>query len=781
MITKRNTLFFLFQSILSIFLFSNTIHGENCKTHQFALVLSGGGARGLSQIGVLKALEEAHLKPDMIVATSMGAIIGSFYAAGYSPDSIEHLAHSIDWDNIFSNTVNRKKKFVSQKTEPENFLWELQFDKNLKPLLPNSISYGQTVYNIIVPHLAFPQYFAGMHFDNFPIPLRIIATDIISGRQVVFSEGNVATAIRSSCAIPLAFSPVIMGDMMLLDGGLSANIPISVAREQNCKFIVAVDVTSPMWSKTDLENPIHFVDQIVSIGIKSQKERDRQKADILITPDLENKANTDFTDIDSLIDAGYRAAKKVIPAIIEKLTLTDTAQDTPNNPIFRLHNRQNDTSEIFVPSAISRNTVTIKSINVSGNTITSANMIKTASGLHENEKLSAEDLPKIITSLYSTNLFQNVNMEIDSSNNLKIIVEERKYLRIRFGLRYDEFHLGEGYVQPAYENLFGLGISTLIHLQYGLRREKYSIELLANHLFTSNYAYNLLVQFYFSKDRFFQRTVTPNDSANRADLIFLQERTLSKTGFIALLGTSIGKSALLSTGIKIERFKVQVSNKNALNDNFVPPDSTLPYFLLKLNIDSMDKYPFPKSGIRHFLMVGGTGKAIFSNTRFFNTAGSFGGTFTIMKRHTFSTRFQFAWASSQLPEVERTYLGGMIPEERYREMGVYNLVQFTGLKPRALSGDAMTLLHIDYRLGIKKNFNSSLILDWGYAWEKKDLSRNTAYEDYFKYAPLGIGVGIMYESFIGPLRLTFGQLVKPLNHKGISSQGMLYFSAGHDF
>jgi outer membrane protein assembly factor BamA len=572
----------------------------------------------------------------------------------------------------------------------------------------------------------------------------------------------------------------MIGDMMLLDGGLSANIPVSIAKDENCRFIVAVDVTSPMWTKTDLENPVHFVDQIVSIGIKSQKERDSQKADIIITPELKDKKNNDFSQLDSLIDAGYQAAKAAIPGIINRLNEIDTTQTIHTDSISGSDTVRRSTTSRSTSRDIDKDSIKINSIRTTGNTITSTHLIKTASGLKENDNISMENISKVITSLYSTNLFQNVNVEIDTNKNVNIIVEEKKYLRVRFGLRYDDYHLGEGYIQPAYENLFGSGIAALLHLQYGLRREKYSIELQANHLFTSNFANNLLVQLYVSKDRIVQRTTVPIDSSED-ELILLEEKSLRKTGLLALFGASLGKSAQLSAGIKLERFKVQVSDKSELGDYFGLPDSTLPYFLLKLNMDSMDKYPFPNSGIRNSLMIGGTGKAIFSKTKFFNISGSFGGTHTFNKHHSFSPRFQFAWASDELPEVERTYLGGMIPEERYREMSVYNLAQFTGLKPRALSGDVIALVHFDYRLNFKKNFNGNIIADFGYAWEKKDFSWDNAFDQFIKLAPLGLGVGVSYESFLGPLRLSFGQIVKPLNHKGISSQGMLYFSAGHDF
>ncbi len=365
--------------------------------------------------------------------------------------------------------------------------------------------------------------------------------------------------------------------------------------------------------------------------------------------------------------------------------------------------------------------------------------------------------------------------------NFNILVEEKKYLRVRFGLRYDEFHLGEFFIQPAYENLFGSGIRSLLHIQYGLRREKYSLEFQADHLFTTNLAYNLLIQMYLSKDRIFQRDVY-KDSTN-TELIYFHEKTLIKTGFIALLGTSLGKSTLLSAGIKLERFRVQVSNKSAIGDYFGLEYNILPYFLLKLNIDSMDKYPLPSSGIRHFIMIGGTGKSVFDlyNENFVNLLGSFGGTFTIAKKHSFSPRIQFAWASSTLPAVERLYLGGIIPEDRYREMSVYNLIQFTGLSPRAMFGDIMALFHFDYRLNINKYFFPSFMVDWGYTWDKKDFPKNSAIEQFISYAPLGLGLSLQYVSIIGPIRLSFGQTIKSLNQKGIKSQGVFYFSAGHDF
>ena len=295
---------------------------------RFALVLSGGGARGLAQIGVLQALEDAGLKPDLVVGTSMGAIIGSLYAAGYSPHYIESLAASIDWDNIFSNKVNRKKRLVSQKAEPGNYLFELRFDYDFKPILPSSISYGQSFYDLLVPKLAYAQFLAKSNFDSLHIPLRIVATNLLSGQKVVFSKGNLVSAIRASCSVPLAFSPVTIDSQLLIDGGLATNIPVGCARDEMADVVLAVDVTSPLWKKSDLENPVKLVDQIISIGIARQKSLEKSKADVMIVPDLEKFNNTDFHSIDSLIRLGYIATQNKVNDIRECL-LPFQYQNTP--------------------------------------------------------------------------------------------------------------------------------------------------------------------------------------------------------------------------------------------------------------------------------------------------------------------------------------------------------------------------------------------------------------------------------------------------------------------
>jgi predicted acylesterase/phospholipase RssA len=786
------------------------------QSQKFALVLSGGGARGLAQIGVIKAFEENGIRPDLIVGTSMGAIVGALYASGYSPDSILSLARNNDWDLIYSNSSTRKKQFVNQKSSSDHSLFELRFDYDLTPILPSSISFGQAFYTMLTPLLALPQYKASMNFDNLPIPLRIIATDLVSGQKVVFSKGNLVTAIRASCSVPLAYAPVNYNEMVLIDGGISANIPVETAITENAGLIVVSDVTSPLWKKKDLENPVKLVDQIISIGITRQKEIERHQCDILLSPDLSSFSNTDFQKIDSMVTIAYSETEQHIKNIKEKvqelkLSASPSEKDTTGSitgkfitgitptgvkerkpsasehPAFDICQKYSfSTVYRLIDSTGNRDSIIkpgiIKKIQIQGNERTSARIITTASGLSVNDTLQNSSLTKSLNSLYSTGLFQNVNIQFDSSQTITIIVEEKKYLRATMGLRFDESLLGEGYIEPAYENLFGLGICASTHLQYGLRRERYVFELQGNHLFSTNIANMLDVQAYISKERIYQRLIFPSGFDSIPDTIRISEKILRKTGLSTSVGTLLGKFIQLSCGFRLERFKIQQSDLNTVKDALgIQFNRTLPCLMLRLRIDTMDKELFPTSGIEHTFYIISDINNHGVNGTFTKIQSSIGKYFTLKKQHTFFPQFRFCWASNELPEVERVYLGGVNPTERYQNTSVYNYIPFIGLKPRAVSGDFMLMAHLDYRLKLQKNFYAHFVSDMGMVWEYEDWETRRLGKDILKNSPIGIGVGISYQTLIGPLRLFYGHLLRTNENYGISSEGQVYFSAGYDF
>ncbi|PJB00990.1 MAG: hypothetical protein CO127_06105 [Ignavibacteria bacterium CG_4_9_14_3_um_filter_36_18] len=274
-----------------------------------AVALSGGGARGLAQIGILKALEEARVVPDIVVGTSMGSIVGGLYASGYSLMDLDSIAVNTKWDKLISlsKEVERRELFIDQKVTEDKAVFALRLD-GLKPILPTSINDGQKLSN----HLNLLTFQAPLHvqnsFNELKVKYRAVCTDLISGNRVILGKGSLSQAMRASSSVSFFLSPVRMDSMLLVDGGLVANIPMKIASEEGGTYLIAVNTTSPLYEEEDLNVPWNIADQTVSIPMKLLNERQLNYADAIIAPELKGFTANNFSDIDSLIDAGYSAA-----------------------------------------------------------------------------------------------------------------------------------------------------------------------------------------------------------------------------------------------------------------------------------------------------------------------------------------------------------------------------------------------------------------------------------------------------------------------------------------
>ncbi|MBD3346754.1 MAG: BamA/TamA family outer membrane protein [Chitinivibrionales bacterium] len=849
MLRKRQTAMHAFRNLFCPISFRAIFHVLFClillrsmafseSDPKVALVLSGGGARGLAQIGVLKAFEEAGFRPDIVVGNSMGAIIASLYAVGLSPDSIASFCEKIEWDDFYKNTAKRNFLFVSQKTEPLNYHLELRFDYDLTPILPTSISSGQSFYDFFAPIFSAPQFHAKKDFDSLFIPLRITVTDIITGEYASLSQGNLALALRASCGIPLAFSPVTLDTMLLVDGGITANIPVEPAKKENPDYIIAINGTSPIWKKDDLRNPLRLADQVVAIGIKKQKNRQLALADYVITPELGGLLNMDFSKSDTLIQRGYGAGKKHIPKIQSILaergyrknhshsdssdntlscSINFTGIDEPlatdldsfavhfcstfanEPPLDSLTNalvefckkkhypfcKITDLSSTQQGTNIRINPGRVKKINIEGNDITSSRLIRSLLAFKQGTILTESLISKSISSLYGTSLFKNINIEMDSSFRVNVYVIEKKYLRVRTALRFDEFHLGEAYIQPAYENLFGESICAALHLQYGLRREKYAFELSGNRPFLRKMANMVKLQLYISREKIRETAVEQISDTTVFDTFHLQEQTLRKAGVIGLIGANVGNFAMIEGGIRIEQFKVHQSDRSIFEDPLSSFRNGIRYIMVRFTVDNIDKSPFPQKGGKHYINIGGAYDAIGGTESFTKTDASGCYHFTLADKHTFSPKLHVTWSSDSLPLVERLFLGGALPQEKYRDIGIFNHVTFYGLPPRGWPGDIVFLLEGAYRFRVNENFYLLSTVDWGYAWNKYEFNHiSSAVDDFFEKAPLGIGIGLALETLIGPVRFAWGRLIhneSMVKSLDIENENRFYFSVGHDF
>jgi NTE family protein len=280
---------------------------------QIVLVLSGGGARGIAHIGVIRVLEELHIVPDLIVGTSMGSIIGGLYAAGWSPDEMEEIVQIIDWEQIFTDRIDRNDRSFRRKQDDRPVLIQgrLYFD-GLKPVVPSGVIRGQRLELAlrIIEALSPVED----DFDQLSIPYRAVAADIATGESVVISTGSLATAMRASMSIPGALPPVEIDGRELVDGGITANLPVGIAQNLGAQKIIAVDISSPLLEEDDqqFESFLSIYNHLNSLLTVRNRELDvakLQEDDLLIVPDLGDITFVSFDRAADAIIIGEEAAR----------------------------------------------------------------------------------------------------------------------------------------------------------------------------------------------------------------------------------------------------------------------------------------------------------------------------------------------------------------------------------------------------------------------------------------------------------------------------------------
>lgn len=286
---------------------------------RIGLALSGGGARGLAQIGILKAFDEAGLEISYIAGSSMGSIIGGLYAAGYSADSIESIVHRVDFSTLFSNSPQWRSLFFAQREEKARYLFSVRFN-GVYPYIPRALTAGQRLTSFLTDLTIRADYDYGGDFDRLPIPFRAVATDIGSGGKVVLSHGSLADAMRASMAFPLAFTPVEIQGHYLIDGGIVDPIPVHECRKMGADYVVAVNTASRLLPADKVDDPIDIAGQVTTIMSQNALAEQLRAADYIIQPQMQNYELFDFGMHDSLVSLGYNVGKRAVADIMNQLS-----------------------------------------------------------------------------------------------------------------------------------------------------------------------------------------------------------------------------------------------------------------------------------------------------------------------------------------------------------------------------------------------------------------------------------------------------------------------------
>ena len=405
------------------------------KRPTLALVLSGGGAKGAATVGALKYLEQYKFPVDMVVGTSIGGLIGGVYAMGYSPEFLDSLMRNLDWGVTMSDRVGWEYIPYGRRKYKEKFVLSIPFLYNVKDYqnqlkediryanpsdgklhlaaddnnedgvvmksltssLPSGVVFGQNVQYLISSLTA--GYADSTDFLRLPVPFACVATDIVSGRAKVWHNGSLNTALRSTMSIPAVFTPVRTHGMVLVDGGMRNNFPVDLAEQMGADIVIGIDLSTPPSGYESIHNIADILWRGIDMFAEDSFERNIQKVDVRIKPDLEGYGMMDFNReaIDTMILRGYRAAEAMAPELdaIRHLLGTDTLRRVKPKAV-----------------DISRTPVLIDSVEVLGVSGKEADYVRKKLKVHAGDRVSRADVEDALNTIFGKGSYEYVSYDM---------------------------------------------------------------------------------------------------------------------------------------------------------------------------------------------------------------------------------------------------------------------------------------------------------------------------------------------------------------------------------
>jgi NTE family protein len=738
-------------TILTLFVFSSvfsqSINKENLKV---GLVLSGGGAKGLAHIGALKTIDSLGVKIDYIAGTSMGAIIGSLYASGYSGKQLDSIFRDVDFDALISDDLPREAKTFYERDNSEKYAITLPFNK-FKVQIPSAISKGQNVFNLfskLMLHVSDIN-----DFDKLPIPFFCIATNIETGKPVVLDHGSLPQAIAASGALPSVFQPVIIDGDVLIDGGVVNNYPIDELRAKGMDIIIGVDVQDDLAERNELNSAPDILLQISNfrtIDVMNEKSR---KTDIYIKPDIKNYNVVSFQFGEQIIENGRLAA------IEKKEALKEVAKNQNKKTREKVNIKLADS-------------IHVKNIKIYGNEKYTRAYILGKLKIKTNRTISYDDFSKGINNIVATHNFDSFLYDFEPNQEgydlIAIVKESENTSYLKLGIHYDGLYKSAALINITQKRIL-------------LNNDVATFDLILGDNVRYNFEYFIDKGFYWSiglKSRYnaFEKSVNAS--------LFLDEEVLDIVGLrkanIKLSDQTnqffvqnlFSKDFSLKLGVEHKRLKIT-------SETFVEdPDEEIEQTTFErsdffsvfgnLKFDNFDNKYFPNNG----LYFDGDFQIFLSSSDFNNDFSEF----SIAKAN---LRYAFSFLD-KFSAVLSTEGGFKIGDDSnnslnfalggYGQNLINNFISFYGYDYISIIGDGFvkSTINLDYEFADKHHFNFAA----NYANIKEDLFSD--YEWFKEPEYSGYAVGYGFETFLGPIEIKYTWSPE-------SSQSNWFFNVGFWF
>ncbi|WP_100611137.1 patatin-like phospholipase family protein [Confluentibacter lentus] len=720
--------------ILTIVVFFICIQGfsqdPEKKDIKVGLVLSGGGAKGLAHIGVLKVIDSLGLKIDYIAGTSMGAIIGSLYASGYSGKQIDSIFKSVNFDDILNDNLPREARTFYERDNNERYAFTLPFN-SFKIKLPSALSRGQNTYGLLSRLTLHVNTID--NFSKLPIPFFCIATNIETGKAVMLDRGNLSQAVMASGAFPSLFQPVIIDDQVLIDGGVVNNYPIDELREKGMDVIIGVDVQDGLMSREKLTSAPDVLLQINNFRTINDMKVKSKKTDIYIKPDITNFSVVSFSELKKITKTGTVATLSHLEAL---------------NGIAKFQSKKSPQTRIKTVDSLK-----INAINLSGESNYTRSYVLGKLKLKTNENISYDDFNKGVNNLIATNNFDSFLYELKPSDSIDgfdlnaTLKESKESTFLKLGVHYDDLYKSSALINLTKKRLL-------------TKNDLASFDFILGDNVRYNFDYYIDKGFYWSiglNSRFdsFNHNVAAETilSPEQLSLINVNKLAIKVSDFTNqfYIQTLFRKDLSLTLGAEYKHLRITsetiLDNNNDEKSVFERGDYMSVFG--KLRFDTYDNKYFPKKGVLfnadlHTYLHASEFRDDFSS---FSIAKA-----TFGYSQSFSNKFSANITSDagfRVGQDTNPYLNFVLGG--YGGHLINNYMPFYGYDFLSISGNSFikSALTLDYEIFKKNHLNFAINV----ANVEDNLFETTEWFSKIDYT--GYALGYSLETFIGPIEIKY--------------------------